>query len=292
MTSPKVSIVIPTRNRLELLRRAIQSVLGQTEQNFEVIVVDDGSADGTRTYLETLSKNEPRVKNVCNLHPKGGAAARNIGIAMSAGKWIAFLDDDDEWLPEKLNLQLAALATAPSAVACSSPYYRRRSTGEIELVRIPETISVEDLFLGSVMGGASVCICDAETLRRIGGFDLSFRSGQDWDLWTRLRQVGKIVTCSAPTVLYAAHDGVRISKDMSAQYQGARHFYFKYRKDMTLGTRIHRVAYLCFIKSRQRETGAYRRLTYLILAMSRAKVGLATRYMLSSLPRLIKDAIA
>ncbi|MDO8788903.1 MAG: glycosyltransferase [Sulfuritalea sp.] len=289
---PKISVIIPTRNRLELLRNAVASVFGQTEQDFELIVVDDGSKDGTHAYLEALAADDSRVRPIFNQQSRGGAAARNTGISVSRGRWIAFLDDDDEWLRHKLALQLSALAAAPNAVACSSSYLRRNAAGRTRVVHIPRTASFEDLLYGSVMGGTSLCLCNGAAVRGIGGFDPMFRSGQDWDLWTRLSQIGTLISCAEPTVIYRAHDGVRISNDMAAQYQGARRFYFKYKQFMGNGVRAHRLAYLWYIMSRQPERGIWHRLKYLTLAISKAGTGAAVRYTTSSLPRLLADIVS
>jgi glycosyltransferase involved in cell wall biosynthesis len=271
-----------------MLRRAVDSALCQTEQDFELIVVDDGSTDGTHQYLAALAAADARVRPIYNRQCGGGAVARNLGIAASKGRWIAFLDDDDEWLPGKLRLQIAALQATPAAVACSSWYLRRRVSGATELVRVPPTASFEDLLQGSVMGGASMCMCDAQTVKRIGGYDPTLRSGQDWDLWTRLSQVGAIISCAESTVLYSWHDGPRITNDMYAQYQGARRFYFKYKQSMTVGMRQHRLAYLCYIMSRQPKRSLGHRFHYLRVAVCRAEPGIALKYMASSLPRLIR----
>jgi glycosyltransferase involved in cell wall biosynthesis len=291
MAPPKVSVIIPTQNRLSLLQRAIHSVFCQTEQNFELIVVDDCSSDGTLQYLERLAGQDVRVKPILRKEAGGGSVARNCGILASKGQWIAFLDDDDEWLSNKLELQLAKLETTPGAVACSSSYLTRNAFGFTRMVRVPKAANFEDLLKGSVLGGASVCICDANALRQVDGFDASFRSGQDWDLWTRLSQIGLIVSCMEATVIYGTHSGIRISTNMDAQYKGARHFYFKYRRFMSASLRTYKIAYLCYIMSRQSERGIRRRLNFLKLAFFNAPAGDNSKYVVSSLPRLFRDII-
>lgn len=97
---PTVSVVIPTYNRAHLVGRAIQSVLNQTYQDFEIIVVDDGSTDNTEEVVKSF--NDPRIRYIRHDQNRGGSAARNTGIKMARGEYIAFQDSDDEWLPEKL----------------------------------------------------------------------------------------------------------------------------------------------------------------------------------------------
>jgi len=104
---PKVSVVIPTCNRPDLLPRAIKSVLAQTYQDFEIIVVDDGREKSSENVVAGIG--DARLKYIKQTDKKGGSAARNTGIKAAAGDFIAFLDDDDEWLPEKLDKQVRGL---------------------------------------------------------------------------------------------------------------------------------------------------------------------------------------
>jgi glycosyltransferase involved in cell wall biosynthesis len=116
---PLVSAVIPTRNRSEMVCRAVRCALSQTYLNLEVVVVIDGPDPATMEALEALS--EPRLRIVALSENVGGSEARNHGVRNARGEWIAFLDDDDEWLPEKIEKQLAAAATMSeplSFVAC------------------------------------------------------------------------------------------------------------------------------------------------------------------------------
>ena len=119
MTSPLISVVIPTHNRASLLKKAIDSVLLQTERDLEIIVVDDASTDETSELLNEFVKTDARIKVIKNKAALGGGGARTAGIFASKGKWVAFLDDDDEWFKNKLSLQLEKINLSPSAVACS-----------------------------------------------------------------------------------------------------------------------------------------------------------------------------
>lgn len=103
---PLVSAIIPTRNRPQLLKRAVESVLTQTLQNIEVIVVIDGPDEATHAALQEIE--DPRLRVIELLNSRGGSGARNAGVMEANGEWVAFLDDDDEWLPQKLELQLKA----------------------------------------------------------------------------------------------------------------------------------------------------------------------------------------
>ena len=111
---PKVSVIIPTYNRAELLKVAIASVLSQTYKDFEIIVIDDASHDNTQELLTSLK--DKRIRYIRHETNKRISAARNTGIVNSHGNYIAFLDDDDEWLPEKLQLQVDFLENSPPII--------------------------------------------------------------------------------------------------------------------------------------------------------------------------------
>ena len=102
MNYPKVSVIIPTYNRQKLLPKAIKSVLNQTFKNFELIIVDDGLTDNTKEIIKEFQKRDPRIKYIWQENFGAPAGPKNTGIKNSKGEYIAFLDDDDEWLPEKL----------------------------------------------------------------------------------------------------------------------------------------------------------------------------------------------
>lgn len=292
MISPIVSVVMPTRNRASFLHRAIRSVLEQTETHLELMVVDDASSDETQEILAQYARTDPRVSCVRNAIAAGGGGARNVGIRSSSGAWVAFIDDDDEWLPEKLARQLALLAEYPAAVACSCGFEQHFPSGNVRTIRLQERPSLDDLLIGSVLGGASMCLCSRDVLEKIGGYDTSLRSGQDWDLWTRLREQGEIVVCREVLVRYQAHDGPRISNNMSSQYQGARRFYFKHRAKMSRPVRRQRIAYACFIMSRQLQRSLRVRMRCLILAIRHSPLRVGVSYFASSMPRLIVDVFS
>ena len=291
MTNPLVSVVLPTHNRSELVGKAIRSVLNQTERSIELIVVDDGSIDNTQVVLNQYAKSDPRVRILRNLKSLGGGAARNVGITGSSGEWVAFLDDDDTWIANKLRMQLEKLTSNSEAVACSCSYEQYSSLGQKQVIRLPENITLEQLYKSNYLGGASMCIAARSVLLSIGGFDAKFKSGQDWDLWVRLRSKGKIVVCSEPLIKYQNNNSFRISNNMDAQYFGARRFYFKHRQAMSTSLRLHRVSYSCFIMSRQIKRRLSARLRYLILSLRHSGFDSGYSYVRSSLPRLAKDWI-
>lgn len=291
MIPPLVSVVMPTRNRAAFLHRAIRSVLAQTETRIELIVVDDASSDETPAVVAQYAQADSRVRGVRNEIAAGGGGARNIGIRSGDGQWVAFIDDDDEWLPEKLERQLALLEGDSAAVACSCGFEQHFPSGKVRTVHLPDRPALEDLLVGSVLGGASMCVCSRRVLEAIGGYDTSLRSGQDWDLWTRLREQGEIAVCREVLVRYQAHDGPRITNNMAAQYQGARRYLFKHRAKMSAQVRAIRTAYACFIMSRQTRRTRCARAKYLLIAVRHSPVRTGLSYLYSSMPRLLADFI-
>ncbi len=205
---PKVSVVIPTHNRAELLGVAITSVLEQSFQDFEMIVVDDHSPDHTAQVVQCF--HDGRIKYLCHATNKGGAAARNTGIVNSSGKYIAFLDDDDEWLPEKLEMQVALLENSPPEVGCIYTSYLvvDRSSGNIlgqKIVAERGDLSTA-LLSGNCLGGTSSVLVRKECFDKVGLFDETLPSFQDYDVWIRLSQKFYFDFINRPLLKYYVHD--------------------------------------------------------------------------------------
>jgi glycosyltransferase involved in cell wall biosynthesis len=285
-----VSVVLPTRNRLQLLRRAVTSVRAQSEPRFELIIIDDASTDGTHAYLERLPAEDARIRVVHNMRPIGGGGARNGGIGLSRGAWIAFLDDDDEWMPRKLERQLQTLAAHPSAVACSCSYVIRSSLRGSRVVATRTNATVQQLLIDNCLGGASVCLCSSEALRTIGAFDAKLRSAQDLDLWLRLRLRGDVAVCLEPLVVHHAHAGPRITTNPQSQYLGVRRFYFKHRALMSMAMRRHWGSYCCYAMSIQATRRLGRRWRFLAMALINASPRYALAFARRSAPQLARDA--
>jgi glycosyltransferase involved in cell wall biosynthesis len=287
VTSPLISVVIPTHNRASLLKKAIDSVLLQTERDLELIIVDDASTDETSELLNEFVKTDARIKVIKNKVALGGGGARNAGIFASKGKWVAFLDDDDEWFKNKLSLQLEKINLSPSAVACSCDYEHNYPFGLKKKFVLPHRITLNELYYANSLGGASMCLCSRNILVSIQGFDTKLKSGQDWDLWVRLRAQGQVVVCNRPLVRYMDHSGFRISNNMRSQYLGSRYFYFKHRDSMDVVLRKFRICHLCFLKSRDTTKNLKNRLHYLFLAVYFSDLSTGLKYLKSSLSRIL-----
>jgi glycosyltransferase involved in cell wall biosynthesis len=190
-SSPVVSVILPTHNRLRLLAEAIESVRAQTFADWEIVVVDDGSTDGTAEYLSDLAVTEPRVR-VVRL-PRTGRIPRlrNIAAGEARGRYLAFLDSDDFWHPEKLAKQLAALAAEPEArwcyVAAVGVGEDRRPLPMGPRPRAPRSGWILRPLLAHETGMAVPAVMvERELYHQVGGFDEAFELAQDHDLWLRL----------------------------------------------------------------------------------------------------------
>jgi glycosyltransferase involved in cell wall biosynthesis len=183
---PIVSVVIPTRNRPTWLKAAVESVLAQTMTDLEIVIVLNGATSEAVEMANRLGA-DPRVK-VVEMTALTVPAARNSGMAAARGEWIAFLDDDDIWLPQKLETQLAAAQAAGAGiVTCNFVHFN--DSGDIipsGLAPRPAGLSfAEALLLGNYVSGGSALIVKASIIRAIEGWDERI-SCCDWDLWRRL----------------------------------------------------------------------------------------------------------
>jgi|TARA_B100001964_G_scaffold245808_1_gene336691 glycosyltransferase involved in cell wall biosynthesis len=188
---PEVSIIIPTYNRADLVGRAIKSVLNQTFQDFEIIVVNNYSKDNTLNIISSF--NDSRIKIIDFQNNGVIAKSRNKGLMKSTGKYIAFLDDDDAWEPGKLERNIGILKTSSNLVGAVY-------TGMILLNHKEEVIKeiipryrgniLNSLLIKNHIESASAIILKKECFERVGKFDESenLGGGDDWDMWIRVSQ--------------------------------------------------------------------------------------------------------
>ncbi|MDL1981521.1 MAG: glycosyltransferase [Deltaproteobacteria bacterium] len=230
---PKVSIVIPTYNRAWLLRKAILSVLNQTYQDFEIIVVDDASNDNTIDVISAL--NDKRIKYIRHDVNKGEAGARNTGILNTNGQYIAFLDDDDEWLPKKLELQVNKLENSPQKTGLIYTSYIRCYYKEKKLIRKHQSIALHKgemyhiLIKRNIIGPPSCVLIRRKCMEKIGLFDSAIAYGLDYDYWIRISKHFDVEYLAEPLVKYRVHEN-RLSNNIELRAQGARDLAKKYGK--------------------------------------------------------------
>ncbi len=183
---PVVSVIIPTYNRASFLDEAIESVLGQDFQDFELIVVDDSSTDST-SHL--LSRYGSRLTRLSQSH-RGVSAARNLGIRSARGKYIAFLDSDDYWLPQKLSRQISFFQETPEVWICQTDEHWIRKGRRVNPKRIHKKYSgwIFEKCLPLCLVSPSAVAMRKDLFREVGFFDESLPVCEDYDLWLRVSQ--------------------------------------------------------------------------------------------------------
>lgn len=231
--TPTVSVIVPTYNRANLIARAIKSVLNQTYQNFEIIVVDDKSTDGTKEVVKNFK--DKRIKYICLKKNSGTSSKpRNVAIEKSQGKYIAFLDSDDEWLPEKLEKQIAVFQTkTPHTGVIYTGYFVRDWKGKVIGTATPKYRGiVDEKILISNFIGASTVMVKRECLAKVGGFDTNLPCCQDWDMWIKLSKHFEFDFIPENLVEYHMHNDGRTSANFQAVIKGYETVLKKFSEDI------------------------------------------------------------
>ncbi|NVM20749.1 MAG: glycosyltransferase [Desulfobacterales bacterium] len=195
---PTVSVIIPTHNRARLLKEALGSVLAQDFRDFELIVVDDGSTDDTSQLLGSY----PQILVVRQDH-HGVSAARNSGIALASGRFVAFLDSDDLWLPGKLSTQAAFFESDPTALICQTEEVWIRNGIRVNPKKRHKKHSgmIFEHCLELCLVSPSAVMMQRRLLEEVGGFDESLPACEDYDLWLRIACRFPIYLISSPLVI-------------------------------------------------------------------------------------------
>ena len=203
---PNVSVIIPTYQRANLVSKTIESVLAQTYTDYEIIVVNDGSTDNTR---EVLARFGDKI-NVIHQENKGASAARNTGIMASQGRYIAFVDDDDLWVPKKLEKQVKSFESNPNiGLVCSNMFFFKYNDVSADVADVWAPTShppgvLQDwilLFIGDFILMPTVVV-RRECLDEVGLFDQTLTSCEDYDLWLRIIEKFSVHFLNEPLALY------------------------------------------------------------------------------------------
>ncbi len=210
MTSPFVTSLIPAFNAAATIRRAINSALGQTYQNLEVVVVDDGSGDKTSEIVGSYARDDVRLIRLSS--NQGASGAVNEGIAAAKGEFIAFLDADDEWLPTKLAKQIAALQSNPRAVMATCGCRFVDGDGNVfrEFGMPPPGIDKSEVWrslLAATFIAKPCVVARTAALRAVGPFDIDLPVAEDQNMWIRLSMTGEVEF--VPEYLTLVHDAPR-----------------------------------------------------------------------------------
>jgi len=233
ITAPLVSVVIPVHNRPDAVRRAIASVLAQTFQRFEIVVVDDGSTDATCDAVSSV--RDGRVRLIRHKKNRGGSAARNTGIEATRAPFVAFLDSDDEWLPTKLERQLEVFARSPDTLGLVYTGAERTYPDGSVSRAVPRrrTNLMRELLRVNVVGETSLGMVRRSVLEALDGFDESLPSCQDLDLWLRISE--RFTVDVVPEVLVKIANGSdpgRITASVRSMMTGRAVYCRKHREKM------------------------------------------------------------
>lgn len=207
---PLVSVVIPAHNRPGMLREAVESVLAQTHQTLEVIIVLNGETKEVSASAAELRRSDPRVTVTTTGSDNTLAFARNTGIAAARGEWIAFLDDDDLWLPRKIEKQLEA-ANTHGADFIATNLVAFNATGDLPGAFIPKrpaglSFGEAQTIYNYIPAGSSTMMARRSALREVGAFDGSLYAVEDWDMWRRMSWKHKFHLVDEVLAKYRRHN--------------------------------------------------------------------------------------
>jgi glycosyltransferase involved in cell wall biosynthesis len=250
LKSPFFTVIIPTHNRFKLLKKAVKSVIDQSFSDFELLVIDDHSSDDTKKIVKEFE--DDRITYIINDRGVGGAGTRNCGIFRAKGQWTAFLDDDDLWLPEKLEVQYNKITEINDSIGLiysgfSFRSSRKRWNGHIVAPKKQGRI-LDDLLYDNYIGTLTTVIIRTHILQTLGGFDERFFAHQDIELYVRVAAVSNIAfvrQCLATVVLSSDS---RITADSKKKLQGCSLFWEKYSDFINRSLKLkHRAASRVFV---------------------------------------------
>ena len=288
---PVLSVILPTYNRAHTLGRAVDSVLGQTFDDFELIIIDDGSTDESDAVLRAYA-GEERVHVIRQAHNKGCAEARNVGLTASKGKYVAFQDSDDEWLPHKLEKSVAALEALPLECGIfysdmirvnedGSSYYWESPTVRRGVLTDANTREYAVHGVGIVS-----TLIRRECFHRVGFFDTTLRRFIDLDMFIRLSDHFDFFHHREPLVKYYV-TSTAISSDMKALADARLHLIGKYYQRLKVSKEHLAYQYLALAwalgeSGRARETYEYASKS-LLICPSEPKIRDAALHLIRSL---------
>jgi glycosyltransferase involved in cell wall biosynthesis len=232
---PLVSIIIPTRDRPEMLIRAIKSIACQTYKNIELIVVDDGAEDALEETIRKEIEGKMVYRVLRNARKLGAAGARNTGFFASKGEFVGFLDDDDEWLPKKIVKQVEAFQRSDNKVGIVWTQYINvlGTTQAIERIQLEGNVYAA-LCKAHIAGNTSIPLIKRHALEEVGLFDESFPAAQDTDLWIRIAKHYYSTTVDEPLALIHRHSSERITNNNQKQFLGAYALLCKHWKEFPI----------------------------------------------------------
>ena len=229
----RVSVVVPTFNRAHLVVDALESAIQQSQLPLEIIIIDDGSTDETENVVKEWMGNQSSdvVVHYIKQTNQGGSAARNHGIRLAKGEFIAFLDSDDVWHREKLERQVNVMETSAriGGVYCGLRHVEMATESTYDPVRsYPRGNLLEQLLIRDVTAPTSTYLVRREVFDKVGTFDETLDARQDWDLWIRLSEQFLIEAVPEALVDYREHEGHRTISDPKREMEAYRVILEKY----------------------------------------------------------------
>lgn len=225
-----ISVIIPTYNRAHLIKDAIDSVLNQTYQDFELLIIDDYSEDKTKEIVQSYS--DPRVKYLLNNRPKGAQGARNTGLHAARGEWIALLDSDDIWLPAKLEKQVNYITNTDKDVVGLSTGNAKYDFENDKVLhyKIPQlkNYTVKDLLYKNYLSGSSTFFFKKKIALEFGGFDERFPAMQDIDFYISMAIMGEVHGMKEVLAYIRTNNDDRITINYNLKLLASQMFYRKY----------------------------------------------------------------
>ncbi|TVP52317.1 MAG: glycosyltransferase family 2 protein [Halomonadaceae bacterium] len=240
---------MPTYRRAQLLERAVESVLAQTFTDFELLIVDD-NVDGHPQQLATSKVlqarfSDQRLRYIINQGEHGGSGARNAGIAEARGGYVAFLDDDEDWLPEKLAKQVTLLDQAPAEVGVvDCGFFDYKADGSVRQARPKMQGWILERLLSKTGGRApklSTMLCRREVFARVGVFDTTLPAREDYDLYLRISRHYQFVSLPEPLSNKRSDAGQRLTGNPENFVKGFEGVYQKILPELQRRPAIHAI---------------------------------------------------
>lgn len=223
-----ISVVIPVHSREHLIARAVDSVATQSLAVREIIVVDDASTDHTADVVDGLARSLSNLTLIRLEKNSGASRARNAGIEVATGDLVAFLDSDDVWHPEKLRLQVDEYNAGEELVGVFCGIEAVSVGTGVRQQFIPKAVvSLSELYDSNSLMSMSCALVSKKALETIGGFDEALPTCEDWDLFIRLAEIGKMSVVQKALVQQMMHEGHRLSRDRSNMLIGLDALYEK-----------------------------------------------------------------
>jgi len=238
MKDPRISIIIPTYNRDNLILKALESIFIQTFQDFEILIIDDASTDKTEQVIKELNHSKVRYFKLEN--NSGQCIARNFGVKRAKGEFVAFLDSDDEWLPEKIEKQVALFETGSDRLG--GVYGNSYTT---DAIKNTTTLAVVENRRGDIhnefMRGfcpptPSMFMVKREAIEKVNGFDEALITFVDLDLWIRISEHYYFDFVEDPVIIKYEQIGDQYVNNFEKRYRGFHLFMEKWSREVKLET--------------------------------------------------------